>query len=411
MSLDRIYKILTVDAIWQNDPDLPLYNPQPPQSVLIATDVTNSAYLVGEAGFTDWDALTSTIVGSWDSSTGLQEGESYDTNEPPNVIGTPTHPVTIDYATWIRPLGNESGIATGLLDSMRWAGHREEKFLLDDFRYTAADAPFTLRFTREAIGIGALAWDSLTQYFTGDFVTHIGSTWVASQDSLNQSPFGGSAFWDLVSAPGWGWKAEVLSDDPLRDITARAIAIYSDPAWTAFLYTTGAFSLDGTTGLYTAVCPPGNRTATPDPVYYSLLWGSIQEGNWQHIDPADLSTEDRLHWAGDQGQAGFFGVVDNSGPTPVITDAEPAQTIYSPDGFAVVDINAPSSALLTITLIGNAQDTLDPVLTIHFPDGTQVINFTWNMPNTWYRSSVTAGIEAKILSYAGYKLWVELDWA
>ena len=301
MSLDRIYSILTADAQWQNDPDLPGYNPQPPQSVQIATNATESAYLVGEGGFTDWDALTSTIVGSWDSSTGLQEGESYDSNEPPNVIGTPTHPVTADYATWVRPLGNDAGYATGILDSTRWAGHSEPKFLFEDNRYTPTDSPFTLEIIRQDYGSTALPWDTNTVYATGEFATS-GGMWVSLQDgNQGNTPFGGSPFWEFINQSGpWGWRVEVLSDDPQRDITARAIGVYSDPAATSFLFTTGAFINDGKYGdVFYTECPPGNRSANPDPVYFALLLGSAQEGIFQLDTPEDGSEATALFWSAD----------------------------------------------------------------------------------------------------------------
>ena len=293
MSLDRIYKILTADAVWTE------INPQPPQSVQIAESGLDSAYLVGEAGFADWDALTSTIVGSWDSSTGLQEGESYDGGG--GVIGTPTHPVTTDYATWIRPLGNESGFATGLLDSTRWAGHKEEKFLFEDNRYTPTDSPFTLEIIRQDYGSTALPWDNGTTYSTGDFATS-GGMWVSLQDNnLGNTPFGGSPFWEFINQSGpWGWVVEVLSDDPQRDITARAIGVYSDPAATAFLFTTGAFINDGKYGdVFYTECPPGNRDTNPDPVYYALLLGAAQEGIFQLDAPDEGAEATALFWSAD----------------------------------------------------------------------------------------------------------------
>ena len=300
MSLDRIYKILTADAQWQNDPDLPGYNPQPPQSVQIAESGLDSAYLVGEAGFADWDALTSTIVGSWDSSTGLQEGESYDGGG--GVIGTPTHPVTVDYATWIRPLGNDSGRATGLLDATRWAGHSEEKFLFEDNRYTPTDSPFTLEIIRQDYGSEALPWDVATVYSTGEFATS-GGMWQSLQDNnVGNTPFGGSPFWEFINQSGpWGWVVQMLSDDPGRDITARAIGVYTDPDATIFEYTTGAFINDGKYGdIYYTECPPGNRAATSAPVYYALLLGSAQEGIFQ-LDGLDVGDEaTALFWSADQ---------------------------------------------------------------------------------------------------------------
>jgi len=294
MSIDRIYGIPTASAQWDE------LNPQPNQTVLIATNATESAFLVGSGGFAEWDALgTAYLIGSWDSETGLQEGQSWDDSEPPVVVGTPTHPATADYLEWIRPLGNEEGRATGLLDSMRWAGHAEPKFLQDDNRYPSTNTPFSLEIYRENIGVGASAWDSVTQFFTGDYATNGGSTWRALQDSLNQTPFGGSTFWEFVNTPGWGWSVEMLSADPLRDITARAISVYSDPECTLFLYTTGAFVQDGSHGnnFYTQ-CPVGQRTPTAAQVNFALLLGAAQEG-FMNI-PEGTEALESLFWAADQ---------------------------------------------------------------------------------------------------------------
>ena len=298
MTFDRIYKILSADAIWQNDPDLPDYNPQPPQSVQIAVSGLEEAYLVGEGGFTDWGALTSTLVGSWDDVTGLQEGQTYTDGAPP-VIGTPTFPVTADYATWIRPLGNEAGRATGQLDSTRWQGHPEQKFLDNDNRYPSTNTPFSLEIYRENFGADAPAWDIATNYVTEDYATNGGSTWQASQDSLGQTPYGGSPYWEFVNTPGWGWSVEMLSADPLRDITARAISVYSDPECTLFLYTTGAFVQDGSHGnnFYTQ-CPVGQRTPTAAQVNFALLLGAAQEG-FMNI-PEGTEALESLFWAADQ---------------------------------------------------------------------------------------------------------------
>ena len=322
MSIDRIYKILTADTQWSD------INPQPPQSVLIATQDPDSAYLVGSGGFTAWDALTATIVGSWDSETGLQEGESYDNG---NVIGTPTHPVTADYTGWIRPLGNEAGRATGLLDSTKWQGHVSEKFLFEDFRYTPTDAPFTLEIIRQDYGSEALPWDNATVYNTGDFATS-GGMWQSLQDgNVGNTPFGGSAFWEFINQSGpWGWLVKMLSDDPGRDITARAIGIYTDPEATIFEYTTGAFINDGKYGdVFYTECPPGNREATAAPIYFALLLGSAQEGIFQLDALEDGAEATALFWTTDQGAGGTS--------SPEVWFAKPAPN-YWDDGSLVTHI-------------------------------------------------------------------------
>jgi len=289
MSLDRYYKIPTADIAGIPD-----------QSVLVATNATDSAFLVGQLDFPIWDAFpTASIVGSWDSVTSLQEGQSYDPF--PTVIGTPTHPITADYATWIRPLGNDNGEATGILDSTRWAGHAEAKFLQNDRRYTDSNAPFTLEIIRQDYGSTALPWDVGTTYNTGDFATS-GGMWQSLQDgNVGNTPFGGSPFWEFINQSGpWGWVVQMLSDDPGRDITARGIGVYSDPEATAFLYTTGSFINDGKYGdVFYTEAPAGNRTANPDPVYFALLLGASQEGIFQLNAPEDGAEAEALFWAAD----------------------------------------------------------------------------------------------------------------
>ena len=208
MSILRIYKILTTDAQWQNDPDLPGFNPQPPQTAFIDTDATDTAYLVGSGGFTDWDALTSTIVGSWDSITGLQEGQTFDSAEPPNVVGVPLHPVTADYTGWVRPLGNKAGRATGPLDSLRWQGGVEPKFLQEDDRYTDSDDPFFLTITRDESGVYA-DWDGGTTYALNDKTMHNGTGWQPQQNGNTNREQGeaGSGPWWLATEFGYGWVA------------------------------------------------------------------------------------------------------------------------------------------------------------------------------------------------------------
>ena len=266
MTFDRIYKILTTAAQWDE------LNPQPPQTVLIATNATESAFLVGPGGFAEWDALASTLVGSWDSDSGLQEGQSYDDSDPPVVVGTPTHPATVDYLEWIRPIGNEEGRATGILDSMRWAGHAEPKFLQDDYRYPETDRPFQLKLER---------------------VLHPGGE-------------------PTYPVAGWGWTVTMVSDDPLRDITARAVGIYSDPECTAYLYTTGAFINEG--GTYLTRCPPGQVQPTDAQVNFALLLGSAQEGFFNI--PAGAAETEALFWTKNQGALGEW----QSGVAYVIGD-------------------------------------------------------------------------------------------
>jgi hypothetical protein len=278
--------------------DVPAELPNP--SVLMAqwTDgVPKQAYLYTADDISAWP-IAAGVTGAWDTATGLQNGQTYDIGN--NVIGTPNFPVTSDYATFIRPLGNFNGEATGLLDSLRWAGHSEPKFLADDNRYTPTESPFTLQITRIDNGSTALPWDNGTTYEMGDFVTS-GGLWQSVQDSnTGNTPFGGSPWWFFVNQSGpWMWRVDMISDDPQRDITARAIGVYSDPAATNFLYTTGAFVDDGSGNFFTET-PPGNRTATAEPVYFALLLGAGQEGIFQLQALEDGADAEALFWSADQ---------------------------------------------------------------------------------------------------------------
>ena len=255
--MDIFVKIPAADAQWDD------LNPQPQPSTLIAEfndGADQHAYLYTGNDLTAWPNSAS-YIGSWDERTGLQEGQAWDNSSPPQLIGTPTHPVTDDYTTYIRPLGNDAGRATGILDSIRWQGHSEPKYLQDNKRYKDTEAPFTLKITRQEI--------------------------------TAPDPF-----------PGWGWTVEMISEDPARDITARAVGIYSDPECTAFLYTTGAFIQDGSNNNnYYTECPAGQRTNDPDQVNFALLLGAAQEGFFNL--PEGSSTTEALFWAKDQGSGGI----------------------------------------------------------------------------------------------------------
>jgi hypothetical protein len=275
--LDRIYKIPIADSQWDE------INPKPSQSALIATDGTDDAYLVGSGGFAAWDALIpASIVGSWDSSTGLQEGESYDNNEPPNVIGTPTHPVTADYTGWIRVLGNNNRSATGVLDSTRWAGHAEAKYLLLDHRYTDSDDPFTL--TIERTDNTYADWDAGTTYDTGDKVMHDGQGWASQQtNNTNHEPGqAGSGPWWAVTASGYGWLATMIEPSASQGpITGYNIRVYPTADCTpgTQIYTSGNFS--NGSGSFTTESTSNQWTPTADAVNIALIFvggGNSQNG-------------------------------------------------------------------------------------------------------------------------------------
>jgi hypothetical protein len=159
-----------------------------------------------------------------------------------------------------------------------------------------------LEIIRQDYGSEALPWDTNTVYAEGDFATS-GGMWRSLQDgNQGNTPFGGSAFWEFINQSGpWGWLVKMISADPQRDITARAIGQYSDPEATSFLFTTGAFINDGKYGdVFYTECPPGNRAATADPVYFALLLGAAQEGIFQLDSPDDGSHAEALFWAADQ---------------------------------------------------------------------------------------------------------------
>jgi hypothetical protein len=126
--------------------------------------------------------------------------------------------------------------------------------------------------------------------------------WRSLQDvNIGNTPFGGSPFWEFINQSGfWGWVVFMVSDDPNRDINARAIGIYTDPACTIFEYTTGSFINDGKYGdVFYTECPAGNRVSTNAQVNFALLLGSAQEG-WMNLpEGGDGEINDSLYWASD----------------------------------------------------------------------------------------------------------------
>ena len=202
-----------------------------------------------------------TLVGKWGNDGSL------------HVVDEPAY-------TELRPFGNDSGEATSMLDLMGYQGHAQRHLQEVPVEHTypeypASEQPFSLRITR-------------TQ-------------------TLDDG-------WPHIP---WGWTVEVLSNDPERDITARAIGIYDgsgdpdDPDSWAYQYTTGAFVLmdveeeddEGnpiTVSRYGCVCPIGQRTATPDTIYFKLLLGSAPEGAWTLEDLDDGATDTRQFWSSDQ---------------------------------------------------------------------------------------------------------------
>lgn len=282
--------------------DIPLPQDMPVQTVYAADDGgTLTAYLVGEDGFAAWNALpTAYIVGAWDtqqeSADGyLQAGQTFNGS---TVEGTPTNPLQPDYLAYIRPLGNRAGRATGELDSVRWQGHPEAKFLNDDDRYPVADHPFTLQVTREDHVPDD--WVNATVYALGDRVMHNGGGWQSQQNgnSGNEPGEPGSGPWWAVTEFGFGWHCDVIPPlDTQRDIQTRKVTVYTEAECINVLYSTGAFVDSG--GTFTTVAPSGNWTATPDDVYFALTTvGNVQEGCFTL--PAGQNEVTAQFWSHDQ---------------------------------------------------------------------------------------------------------------
>ena len=244
------------------------------KTVKITDNGVDSAYLYTTDAadpLPDWP-VSAAVWGAWDNDQPtndgegyLQFGESYDIDGT-TVIGSPTFPINANYWVWVNPLGNQSGEATRPLRVIKWQGHPEKKEAVQDIsEYPVSNSPFTLEIQRQDYGSTALPWDNGTTYQTGDFATS-GGMWRSLQDdNVGNTPFGGSPFWEFINQSGpWGWVVFMLSDDPGRDITARAIGVYSDAAATNFLFTTGAFINDGKYGdVFYTECPPGNRDTDP----------------------------------------------------------------------------------------------------------------------------------------------------
>ncbi len=220
-------------------------NPAPAPSVLFKQyndGINREAYLYNGTDVTDW--ASARVIGAWDEATGLQDGQTYD--EDNNVIGTPKYLVHPDYADYIRPFENDDGVATGALDSIRWAGHPEQKFLEADNRYPSSNRPFTIRIKR--------------------------------------------AFFE-DNPQGHGFIATMITDDPNRNIATRRMTVYTDDTFSQVDYSTGTFNNGDATP------PKGQRTLQPQPLYFVLTDGPNEEGRWQLLDLSDGAEVSRLFWA------------------------------------------------------------------------------------------------------------------
>jgi len=112
---------------------------------------------------------------------------------------------------------------------------------------------------------------------------------------------------DTPGFEGWGWRATIEFSDPNRPPNARAIGIY-DADWN-YQYTTGAFVWTDTGEVdddgqpifkWQTVNPAGRVTAAPEPLYYALLWGSIQEGRMSLESLAEDESRTDYYWDKDQ---------------------------------------------------------------------------------------------------------------
>ena len=186
--------------------------------------------------------------------------------------GNIVHPLDPDYYK-IRPIGNESdGKSTGGLQYTHWMGWNPRQLDPDSETnpyYPTDNQPFGLRMQHK--------------WFEG--------TWA-----------------------GWGWRAEVDPDwlDTTRDISVRAIGIYSDENARNYLYTTGAFqqgeSENGFTDedgnpqqVWFTETPAGRATTQKEPTHFALLWAAKQEGHFT-LTP-EVERVDRLYWKENQPQS------------------------------------------------------------------------------------------------------------
>ena len=215
------------------------YSPgnNPQENSAFVTELINgdSVYLLPN------EDVTAVLVGKWDNDGVLN---------------------FIDDAVWLelRKFGNEAGIATSHLDLIHYQGHSQRQMQAAPFEetlpeYPIDNQPFVLRITRTKT--------------TDDAWSHI----------------------------PWGWTVDVVSSDPVRSITARAIGIYNEAG--DYQYTTGSFVDDGS-GDFGASCPVGQRTSDPEPIYFKLLFGASPEGAWSLIDLEEGAMQERLFWHGDQ---------------------------------------------------------------------------------------------------------------
>jgi len=200
-----------------------------------------------------------TLIGAWHNDGTV----ALDDQEPPQPI--PVHP---DYAEYIRPFGNDDGMATDRLDYHHYQGHNQRVMQLEPVQDTAPVYPSD---TQPIVLTMERRWD------------------------------------DTPGFEGWGWRATIEFSDPSRPPDARAIGIY-DADWN-YQYTTGAFVWTDTGEVdddgqpifkWQTVNPAGRVTASPESLYYALLWGSIQEGRMSLESLAEDESRTDYYWDKDQ---------------------------------------------------------------------------------------------------------------
>ena len=267
MTLDYLISVpKTDDPVWTEE------NPGPLHLHLVGEYGTNWVYDCRSA--TDPMLLpefaTSTLLGSWDF-----EG----------VAQSAIHP---DYYV-IRPLGNALVVETDIDGNPI---SEEEGVATQDLRYSYG-AGWKQRYLQETPAVNTLA--------------------TYPEDVQPISLTMERRFDDTAGFEGQGWIATIEFSDPTRSPDVRAIGIY-DADWN-YLYTTGAFiwtevepeTTDPDTGetipavfQWQTVNPAGRVTVDPEPIYYALLYASLQEGRMI----LDASAQGRTDLFWDQNQSG-----------------------------------------------------------------------------------------------------------
>lgn len=227
----------------------------------------NSSY-VGELSTGDYVHLlpnedaAATLIGHWDNDGSL------------TVVDMPAY-------DQLRPLGNENrvddegtviatGVATGALDIIHYAGHAQRHLqatpAVDTMaEYPADEQPYIVNMERTNI--------------TDDGFPHI----------------------------PYGFKLTIEFADPSRPPNARSIGVYADEACTQYLWTPGAYIWTDTGELddedqpvfkWMIECPVGQRTAEPTDWNVANLFGSAQEGIYSM--PADANEFIKYFWENDR---------------------------------------------------------------------------------------------------------------